>query len=287
LPVHVLTDSTSYLPRELAANLGIEVLSLYYCLDDHDFKRELDLDELTSFYDALQESGEVARTSPPSVDDFLRAYEPLLADGSSVISVHISSGMSDTCTHARQAAERLEAEGKGGERVHVIDSAGAGGKTGIVALAARAAAVGGNAEEAAERAREARQETQMRILLNTLEFLRRGGRIGTAAAWLGSALDIKPILSVESELKGVERVRTLERGKEHLIEFARRLAAGGADAWFVQHAKAPEEARALVERLQEVFWRPPEFVSELGPVIGTHVGPGFVGVGAMPSRFLD
>jgi DegV family protein with EDD domain len=124
------------------------------------------------------------------------------------------------------------------------------------------------------------------FLVDTLEYLRRGGRIGGAAAWIGSALDIKPILTVESEIKAVERVRTRKRGVERLIELMRQRRSLGADRWFVQHAHAHEDADQLVERLSEVFTRPPEFVSEVGPVVGTHVGPGTLWVGGLPAAAL-
>jgi DegV family protein with EDD domain len=285
--VHIVTDSTAYLPSGLVAKLGIHQVSLYYRLGADAERRELDLDSFSPFYDELEAANEVAHTSPPSEEDFLATYEPLLAGGASVVSVHMSSGLSQTCTVARGAAERLAAEGKGGERVHVIDSAGTGGKLGMVVLAARAAAADGDGEGAARTARAARQEVQMHFLLDTLEFLRRGGRIGTAAAWIGSAMSVKPILSLESQIKAVERVRTRDRGKERLVEFARRQAAAGADAWCMHHTRAADEATELAERLGEVFWRPAEFISELGPVIGTHTGPGLLAVGAMPSRFLE
>jgi DegV family protein with EDD domain len=130
-------------------------------------------------------------------------------------------------------------------------------------------------------------ECQNRFLLDTLEFLRRGGRIGSATAWIGSTLNIKPLLTLESEIRAVERVRTRERGIERLIDFARQLHASGTMAWAVQHTNAPEAAQMLVGRLQEVFWRPPAFVTEIGPVIGTHTGPGLLGFMALPARFLD
>jgi DegV family protein with EDD domain len=130
-------------------------------------------------------------------------------------------------------------------------------------------------------------EARAWFLLDTLEYLKRGGRIGGAVAWIGSTLNIKPILALESELQAVERIRTRARGLDRLVDFARQLRAAGANAWFVQHTRAPDDARAMAERLQEVFWRPPELVSEIGPVIGIHTGPGLIGVGAFPSRFLE
>jgi DegV family protein with EDD domain len=285
--VKVVTDSTAYLPAELCSERGITQVSLYYSLDGAAPQRELDMDAYGRFYPELEAAEDVARTSPPSEDDFVNAYEPLLADGSSVVSVHISSGLSDTCMHARAAAERLKAAGKGGDRIRVVDSAGTSSMFALAVLATAAAAARGDLEATVARADEARHESQLRFLVDTLEYLRRGGRIGTAAAWLGSALDIKPILTIESEIKAVERARTRQRGIDQLVAWARTQAAGGADAWLIQHSAAPEDAKAMAARLSEVFRRPPETISELGPVVGTHTGAGTLALGTLPSRLLD
>jgi DegV family protein with EDD domain len=156
-----------------------------------------------------------------------------------------------------------------------------------VVLAAHAAAARGlSAAEVAEHTREARRSMTMWFAVDTLEYLRRGGRIGAAQAWLGSALKIKPILTVEEEITPVERVRTAGRAFERMVDYLRKLRDDGADAWVVQHIQAPGEAERLVERGRELFGSDPCFVSEVGPVIGTHVGPGLLGVGGLPSRFL-
>jgi DegV family protein with EDD domain len=126
----------------------------------------------------------------------------------------------------------------------------------------------------------------MWFAIDTLEYLRKGGRIGAAQAWLGSALQIKPILTLVEEITPVERVRTRRRALERLVEYARQRHADGADAWVVQHIRDPETARRLVEQGREIFGSDPVFVSEIGPVIGAHVGPGLIGVGGVPSSML-
>ncbi len=281
--VAVVTDSTGYLPPALMQSLGIEVIPLYYDLGSG-MVSEADFGgEYGRFYDELVASDGLAATSPPSIDDFVDVYERLLGDHSTVVSVHISSAISETCANAREALGRLNAR----ERVIVIDSAGATGHLGFQALAAaRAITAGENLEGVAERVRQARQEVKQWFLVETLEYLRRGGRIGGAAAWIGSALDIKPILTIESEIKAVERVRTRKRGLERLIELMRQRRSLGADRWFVQHAQAHEDVDQMVDRLTELFVRPPEFVSEVGPVVGTHVGPGTLWVGGLPGTAL-
>ena len=126
----------------------------------------------------------------------------------------------------------------------------------------------------------------MWFAIDTLEYLRRGGRIGGAQAWLGAALKIKPILTVESEITPIERVRTSQRALERLAGLLAERARDGADGWMVQHIQAPAEAQTLVARGRELFGCDPVGVSEIGPVIGAHVGPGLLGVGGIPSSFL-
>jgi DegV family protein with EDD domain len=285
--VAVVTDSTASLPGALTDSLGITVVSLYYDVGGGAL-RESDFDgDFGRFYAQLDASKSVATTSEPSVEDFVVVFDGLLQRHSAVVSVLISSGISETYSTARQAAARLESEGRGGERVVVIDSAGAGGQLGVQALAgAEAAAAGEDASGVIAAARRARQEVRQWILVDTLEYLRRGGRIGSAAAWLGSALDLKPILMIESQFRAVERVRTRKRAVERLVELMRQRRAVGADRWFVQHAHAHEDAKRLAERLTELLGTEPKFISELGPVVATHVGPGTLVAGGLPGAAL-
>jgi DegV family protein with EDD domain len=285
--VAVVTDSTAYLPDALVDSLDITIVSLYYDVGRGPL-RESEFDgDFGRFYAELDASKSVATTSPPTIEDFVVAFDRLLQQHSAVVSVLISSGVSETCSMARQAAERLESDGRGGERVVVIDSAGTAGHLGVEALAAaRAAATGADLQGVGERVRQARQEVKQWILLDTLEYLRRGGRVGTAAAWLGSVLDLKPIIVSESVVTAVERVRTRRRGVERLVELMRQRRAVGADRWFVHHAGAHEDAQRLAERLVQLFGTQPEFVSEIGPVLGTHLGPRALAVGGLPGAAL-
>jgi DegV family protein with EDD domain len=126
----------------------------------------------------------------------------------------------------------------------------------------------------------------MWFALDTLEYLRRGGRIAGAQAWLGSALRIKPILTVEAEITPIERVRTSQRAFERMTDLLRTLGQEGRDGWMVQHIQAPAEAAELARRGRELIGCEPLVISEIGPVIGTHVGPGLLGAGGLPKRFL-
>jgi DegV family protein with EDD domain len=287
--VEVVTDSTAYLPPELAEREGIHAVSLYYDIGSSGSTRELDAaGDFTAFYEQLAAGDQIATTSPASPEDFEAVYRPLLANGSQVVSIHLSSALSETCTNARTAVQRLAESGEGGEGVEVIDSAATAGQLACVALAAsRLSRSGADFATVLDRAKAIRQEAKSWFMVDTLEYLRRGGRIGTAAAWIGGRLQVKPILTIESEITAVERVRTRARGIDRLVELMRHWKAGGADAYFVQHTASDEDARRLADRCQEIFWRPPEFISEVGPVVGTHTGPGMIGAGGCPSRFFE
>ncbi|MEX2108906.1 MAG: DegV family protein [Solirubrobacterales bacterium] len=283
----VVCDTTAYLPSELIAARGIEVISLYVSIDDHQ-EAESEVSDFAGFYEQLRASESGATTSQPSVGDFIAVYEPLLEAGREVASIHLSAGISGTFEAANQARERLIAEGKGGERIHTFDSRSACGGTGLsVVAAAAAAASGADGETTVARARQAREELKMWFAIDTLEYLRRGGRIGGARAWIGSALKIKPILTLEEEITPVERVRTRARSLERLRDYARQRHESGLDGWVVQHIQDHETAETLVDDCREIFGCEPAFVSEIGPVIGAHAGPGLLGVGSVSTAVLS
>ena len=285
--VAVVSDSTCTVPPELVEANDISVVSLYVNFGGERTEREADLTDLARFYDEIRSAEEWPTTSQPSIGDFIAAYEPLLADGRDIVSLHISGALSGTCEAARQAAETLEREGRGGERVHVYDSTTAAGGLGLMVLvAAKRAAAGASAEEVLEAVREARANFKMWFAVDTLEFLKRSGRIGAASAWIGSTLKIKPILTLEAEITPVERVRTSARALERLRAYAEERQAAGADAWVVQHIQSADQARRLVEGCRELFGKEPVFVSEITPVLGVHTGPGLLGVGGIPARML-
>jgi DegV family protein with EDD domain len=283
----VVCDTTAYLPDDLIASYGIQRISLYVAVDGEQ-EPESEISDYAAFYERLRASESGATTSQPSIGDFLAVYEPLLAEGREVVSVHISSGISGTFEAAGQARERLVAEGKGGERVHLFDSRSACGGMGYSALAAAAAAkAGGDGADCLARAERAREELKMWFAIDTLEYLRRGGRIGGARAWIGSALKIKPILTLEEEITPVERVRTRARSIERLRDYARQRHESGLDAWVIQHIQDPETAEALADDCREIFGCEPVYISEIGPVIGAHVGPGLIGVGSISKEALS
>jgi DegV family protein with EDD domain len=284
MSVAIVTDTCHYIPAQVAAELGIHQVSLYVHWPEG-AQRESEISDYDAYYRRLGSDPLLPTTSQPSIGDFLAVYEPLLRAGGEIVSVHLAGGMSGTVRAAEQARDQL---GDRAERVHVVDSATACGGEGLVVMAAVAAARAGlDGAAVAQHTREARGALKMWFVLDTLEYLRRGGRIAGAQAWLGSALKIKPILTVESEITPVERVRTARRAFERMVDLLRERADAGADAWMVQHIQAPNEADALAARGIELFGVPPRVVSEIGPVIGTHVGPGLLGVGGLPSSYLS
>jgi DegV family protein with EDD domain len=287
-PVSVVTDTTAYLPDEIVDRHSIKLVPLYVVFGPDRIEREWDITDYPAFFEELRGADALPTTSQPSVGDFIDVYEPLLAGGSGVLSLHISGGLSGTVGSARQAAEQLEREGKGGARVRVIDSETVAGGLGmVVTAAAMAAGKGATLDEVEETAAAARAELKMWFAVDTLEFLRRGGRIGAASAWIGSTLKVKPILTVERELSPIERVRTSARAFERMVDYARQRHESGADGWVVQHISAPDQARALIERCQEIFGCPPAFLGEIGPVISIHAGPGLLGVGSVSRHFFE
>ncbi|HET9154548.1 MAG TPA: DegV family protein [Solirubrobacterales bacterium] len=282
----VVCDTTCYLPTELVAARGIKEISLYVSVDGHQ-EKESEITDFDEFYERLRASESGATTSQPSIGDFLEVYEPLLAEGREIVSIHISAGISGTFEAAGQARERLIEEGKGGERLHLLDSRSAAGGMGLCTLGASSAArAGADAAACLARAEKTRNDLKMWFAIDTLEYLRRGGRIGGARAWIGGALKIKPILTLEEEITPVERVRTRARSLERLRGYARQRHESGAYGWVVQYIQDKGTADALVEDCYEIFNCEPAFISEVGPVLGAHVGPGLLGVGSVHTELI-
>jgi DegV family protein with EDD domain len=283
----VVCDTTCYLPTALLAQRGIQEISLYVSVDGEQ-ERESEISDFDAFYERLRSSDSGATTSQPSIGDFLEVYEPLLAEGREVVSIHISAGISGTFEAAGQARERLIEEDKGGERLYLLDSRSAAGGMGLCALGASSAArAGADAAGTIAQAEETRNDLKMWFAIDTLEYLRRGGRIGGARAWIGSALKIKPILTLEEEITPVERVRTRARSLERLRGYARQRHDSGRDGWVVQYIQDKETADSLVEDCYEIFGGDPAFISEVGPVLGAHVGPGLLGVGSVRTDLIS
>ena len=172
-------------------------------------------------------------------------------------------------------------------RMVVIDSrTGCAGHGFMAVAAANAIERGADLAGAADAAHAMRKDVQLLVMVDTLEYLRRGGRIGAASAWIGATLRVKPILTIEGEMQPVERVRTAGRAFERLVAHLETRKQDGCDAFAVQHIQAPDVAERLVERGREIYGRDPDLLSEVGPVIGTHIGPGMLGVAGLRTELL-
>jgi DegV family protein with EDD domain len=283
MSVAIVTDSTTYLPAELIERREIQRVSLYVGWGgEHLPEGDYDLD---GFYARLRDSVELPSTSQPSVGDFLACFEPLAEAGRDVVSIHIASGLSGTYESAHEAARVVAEKGLPG-RVEVIDGqTGAGGLGCLVLGAAEAAGQGRMLEEVLEAVQRTRAGLDMWFCLDTLEYLRKGGRIGAAQALVGTALKIKPILTFGTEISPVGRVRTRKRAMERMVSYLRELRERGASDWFVQHAQSPTDAATLVSEGTAILGHEPLFCTQVGPVLGAHLGSGMLvgGVGCSPA----
>ncbi|MGC8875388.1 MAG: DegV family protein [Chloroflexia bacterium] len=277
--VALVTDSTAYLPPEYVERYRITVVPLYVRFGDQVL---LDGVEITpeQFYARLPQSPVFPATSQPSAGDFVKAYKRCVESGASaILSIHISSKLSGTVASALLAQDQLPEV-----PIHVVDSLSTSMGQGYQVLeAAWALEAGRSIEETIRRVEEVRDRLRILFVVDTLEFLHRGGRIGGAQAFLGSVLNIKPLLSLkDGRIEAVERVRVKRRALQRAIELLVAEASGRPVNAAVIHAAAPEEAEACAVMLREQIDCRHMVISELSPVIGTHTGPGTVGIVIYP-----
>ncbi|MBA2552193.1 MAG: DegV family protein [Geodermatophilaceae bacterium] len=274
--VAIVTDSTAYLPTGLAAELGVTVVPLYVVLNGESGIEGVDVTP-SDLARALSDRRASVTTSRPTPEDFTEAYRKALADGADgVVSVHLSSELSGTWDAARLAAAEC-----GSDAVRVVDSRSAAMGLGFAVLsAAEAAGAGSSLDEVEAIAERTVDRTTTLFYVDTLEHLRRGGRIGAAQAWLGTALAVKPLLHVvDGRIVPLEKVRTAGKAVARLEELALKAAGESTVDIAVQHLAAAERAAGLADRLRA---RVPHlhhlYASEVGAVVGAHVGPGLLGV---------
>ncbi len=274
MAVKVVTDSTADIPPQLVYELGISVVPLCVIFGEEVYRDGVDISP-DLFYEKLAHSPMLPTTSAPSVGDFLAAYEPLLEEGHEVVSIHISSKLSATYSNACQAAELLRDRG----RIEVVDSLNASFALGlIVVAAARVAQGGGSLDEAKAVAERSVPLVHTVFVVQTLEYLRRGGRIGRARAFLGSILRVKPILTVrEGEVHPEARVRTMSHALDHIYQFC--MTYPKPQEMAVGYSTNPLEAEELRRRLAVAHPDITIFMTRVGPVLGAHTGPGVMGAG--------
>ena len=279
MPVAVVTDSTSSLPEGLAAQRNIRVVPLSVRLGAQVGREGVEIDT-TQLCAALADRRLDVQTSRPAPAAFLDCYRAALdAGASAVVSVHLSRELSGTWEAARLAADEI-----GADRVRVVDSRAACMGLGYAVLAAADTADGGGGiDEVAAAATDVARRCRIFFSLDSLERLRRGGRIGAAAAWVGTALAVKPLLHVaQGRILPLEKVRTTARAAQRLVELAVQAAGEGPVDVAVQHLAAAARAEEVAARLRERLDVARLLVSEVGAVIGAHVGTGLVGVVVVP-----
>jgi DegV family protein with EDD domain len=281
VPVAVVTDSTAYLPPGLAAERGIRVVPLEVRLGERIGREGVDID--AAAVSAALADHRIVQTSRPAPAEFATTYRAALAQGAAeVVSVHLSRELSGTWDAARLAAQEI-----GPERVRVVDSRATAMGLGYAVLAAAdAASHGAPGATVEEAAADVAARCRVFFCVDTLDRLRRGGRIGAAAALVGSALAVKPLLHVaQGRIVPLEKVRTTARAAQRMVELAVRAAGDGPADLAVHHLGAADRAEELAERLRERLPRVARLlVSEVGAVIGAHAGTGLLGIVVVPRR---
>lgn len=278
--VGVVTDSTADLPLELADEVGLRVVPMSVSFRDETFISRVTISD-DEFYARLGQAAQLPTTAQPSPAWFEEAYADCVDDGlAACVSLHVSRELSGTVAAARRAAEDAELD------VHVVDSRQVGGGLALMALAAqRVASAGGSVDEVVAAAERARAGLVNAVVVDTLENLRKGGRVSGAQALVGNVLRVKPILTVrDGRIEPIERARTIRRGLEQLVDLVAEGLGGAAADVIVTHALAPDRAEQLWERLRERVEVASALTTVFGPVLGTHTGQGAVAVAAAPAE---
>jgi len=276
MPVKIVTDSTSDLTPTIANELGITVVPLYVHFADQFYRDGIDL-TTEAFYQKLTENKVLPTTSAPPPGVFAEVYDSLAEKTDEILAITISSKLSATFTAATGGLELKKSKA----RVEVLDSLTAIGGLGLVVIsAAKAANAGARLDEVKAIAIDSMRRVDFRMAFDTLEYLKRGGRIGTAAAFFGTMLKMNPILTIrEGSTVGVTRVRCRAKALDYLCDFA--VSMNDIEEMAVEDATTTDETEALVERLGIGFPKERIYRMKVSPVIGTHVGPHVIGVGVL------
>lgn len=276
--IAIVTDSTADLPSDFVSSSGLSVVPLTVNLGGKSYLDGVDI-TADEFYARLQTMPGQVSTSQPSPGQFLEVYNRLLADHDHIVSIHISERLSGTLSSARQAAAMAEED-----RIHLIDSEAASLELGLIVLmAAELVRSGLDVDQVVARVCDARARMRCFFTVATLEYLRQGGRIGRASALLGSVLQVKPVLTIESGLvTPLEKVRTYDRAIARILELARAVDTGQGICAVVGHAGQPETAERIARELEDCSES--LLIQSIGPVVGAHAGPGTVGIASYPAE---
>lgn len=272
--VAIVTDGACSMTPEQALTYGVHVAPVYLTFGEKTYRAGVDL-ESSEFYRLLGASKNLPTTAQPTAADFLTLYEKLAEEVEEIVTVVISHHMSATLQSAEMAKAQFTKA-----PVHIIDSESVSLGLGMMAVAAAKAAAHGQDAQAVVRLIEAiKQQINVFFTVDTLEYLYKGGRIGGATAFLGSALAIKPILYISNgRIEPFERQRTRKRSVARLLEIMAKKVGSEEVHVAILHGNIPEEAQELEKRIRERFQCVELITSEMGPVIGVHAGPGTIGV---------
>ena len=278
--IAIVTDSTSYIPGDLVTKHNITVAPQVLIWDDKTYRDGVDI-QSADFFARLKTSKTMATTSQVSVADVQSIFQELVEKDYEVLGIFISSKLSGTIQSATQAKALMESAG---DKVTVIDSNSTAMAMGFQALsAARAAQDGANLQDCVALAEKARQNTGLFFAVDTLEFLHRGGRIGGAQRFLGTLLNMKPILALDDgKVEGIERIRTKSKALDRVLELIMENTKGKSPVRIATlHANAPDEAKSLLAKAEKELNPVESIFSEVSPVIANHAGPGTVGLAYM------
>ena len=280
MAVRIVTDSASDFPPALAEQHGVVVVPAYVIMgDDSTYKDRVEL-TADEFYRRLGSTARLPSTAQPSAADFQQAYEAILAQGDQIVSIHISSKLSGTVNSALQAKAAL---GGDDAPIEVVDSYLASLPLTLLALDA-ATKGAGDYRELAARVRRVMSNYYAFVMVDTLEYLQKGGRIGKAQAFFGSMLSVKPILSLaDGIVVPVERPRSRDRGLRRLVELGRSLP--NLRQVMVAHSTEPAPAETVAAGLREAVGADGLVAGRFGPVLGVYLGPNAVGIGAACGDF--
>ena len=272
MAIRVVTDSTADIPHDLAKELGISVVPLTVQFGDKSFLDGVDITP-DQFFQWLIESPQLPTTSQPSPGAFLDVYRGLLEAEHQVVSIHISDNLSGTLNSARQAKDQL-----GDVPLEIIDSRQTATSLGLVVIAtARAARDGASYEETQAVAKRALGQVQLFALLDTLEYLRKGGRIGKVRGFIGTLMHVRPIITVtDGIVQSVISVRSRDQGIRYMLTLAEERSPLIQAA--VVHSTTPDVAEELAEQIRPMVSDGNVIIGRIGPVVGTYVGPGTVGI---------
>ena len=278
MAIRIVTDSSADLPPQIAQRYKITVVPCYVVSDDRPYRDGVDITP-DEFYSRLASKSRLPTTAQPSVADFQAVYAELLGQGHQVVSIHVSGKLSGALNAANQARSALGDDAAAG--VEILDSQLASIPLGLVAISAAQRADGGDScQQVAVQARRDLPLTNCFFVLDTLEYLQKGGRIGKARAFLGSVLDVKPILTIQDgEVHPLERPRNRERALRRLVELAHQMAPLRQLA--VIHSTEPQQAEALRNDLSGLLAHDEIVLARFGATLGTYLGPKALGVAFM------